>query len=105
VIVVANHPGEHHDPARGRTGDGRQDLVYRQRGGAHVGQPYHAHQATVPARGSPGSARRGLRNRQDPRLPRRTWRTMAAVPITATVAPAAVMVASRFPSRRPATAW
>ena len=36
---------------------------------------------------------------------RRTWRTMAAVPMTATVAPAAVIVASFLSSRRPATAW
>jgi len=42
---------------------------------------------------------------QVPRRRRLTSRTIAAVPMTATVAPAAVIVASFLSSRRPATAW
>src|SRR5215472_17684317 len=56
--------------------------------------------ALPPGLGGPGGYPPGL---APPRRRRRTSRTIAAVPITATVAPAAVIVASFRSSRRPAT--
>src|SRR5207253_1491608 len=81
----------------------------RQRLRPHFGQPDDAHAVTVPAvapqqrqavRLGAASGRRGPG--YVPRRRRLAARTIAAVPITATVAPAAVMVASFRGRRRPA---
>src|SRR5215472_15555610 len=66
-------------------------------GSSDLGEPDHVH----------ASHRTRIRDEtvQVLRLRRRAARTIAAVPITATVAPAAVIVASFLGRRRPAARW
>src|SRR5215470_15586376 len=93
VIVVANGADEHGDAARCRVCHRGVDLIDGQRPLAKLGEPDDVHSATLHLPG------------HDSRRRLRTCLTIAAVPMTATVAPAAVIVASFFASLRPATAW
>ena len=129
MIMVPDSAGEDGDATGGGVSDGGVNLVDRQRGLPQLGEPDDVHPATLhrgashsgihsaqansvlhPKAGSPDYVPRlGLvaypaSSTQDSRRRLRTWRTIAAVPMTATVAPAAVIVASFFASRRPATA-
>src|SRR5581483_5319619 len=103
-----------HDAAGRRVRDRGADLVHGQLGVPQADQANNAHLITLPA----GCLRRGVTlaaccavsawppvaRCQPGRLWRRARRTMAAVPIAATVAPATVIVASLRAMRRPATA-
>src|SRR5258708_4284471 len=98
MVMITDSAHEYGDAPCGGIRHRGADFVYRHRPGPQFGHPDYSHDAKLPRR-------RCDQSDQDTRRRLRTWRTIAAVPMTATVAPAAVMVASFLSSRRPATAW
>src|SRR5215831_12541236 len=117
AVLVANRAGEQGDRARARVADRGPYLIHGQRFLAHLGEPDHVHASHRTRIGAgrassvllPGTLMCFLMCSYVLsyvlRLRRRAARTIAAVPITATVAPAAVMVASFLGRRRPAARW
>src|SRR5262249_56794263 len=93
VMVVAKGADDQGDAARSGVCHRGVALIDGQRPLAKLGERDDVPSATLHLPGH--ASRRRLR----------TCLTIAAVPMTATVAPAAVMVASFFASRRPASAW
>src|SRR5690606_25324535 len=89
LVVVTHGAHEHGGAAGGMIAHRGHDLVDRQRGVTKSEQPDDVHVKSLQI----SHVRRFLR----------TWWTMAAVPMTATVAPAAVSVASLTGSRLPTT--
>src|SRR5215469_10341327 len=97
MVVAADGPGEQRDRARRGVGHGLLYLVHRQRVVADSDEPDEVH-------GAKNTWNRHRTRYVSGLWRRRARRTMAAVPMTATVAPAAVIVASLPASRRPTTA-
>ncbi len=109
VVVIADRAGEQRRRAgpliTGRGGTSSTDSGLSRTSASLITFTCQVTFSWAPGRQAAGRVPLRRARGHDPLRRRRTWRTIAAVPITATVAPAAVIVASFFASRRPATAW